>query len=180
MDGKLQNMQNKRTFLVAIVIFLIPVTLMLLACRNPTGGFTDDGNGSGNTPPGQPPPDSGGSEVIVTPWTPPIAPTTFTVSFETNGGSSVANITGNPTILSAPEVPTWAGFVFTGWFTNPGLTGDRVTFPLILTSNITLYARWSSSIPVATAGDLDAIRNNLSGHFVQIADIDLGAAPWNP
>ncbi|MDA3837901.1 MAG: hypothetical protein PF574_02850 [Candidatus Delongbacteria bacterium] len=32
---------------------------------------------------------------------------------------------------------------------------------------------------VATATDLDNIRNYLESSFIQTADIDLGVAPWN-
>jgi len=32
---------------------------------------------------------------------------------------------------------------------------------------------------VATAAQLDDVRNHLDAHFLQIADIDLGVAPWN-
>ncbi|SHJ26919.1 The GLUG motif-containing protein [Geosporobacter subterraneus DSM 17957] len=32
---------------------------------------------------------------------------------------------------------------------------------------------------VATAGQLDKVRNYLDKHFIQVADIDLGVAPWN-
>jgi putative cell wall-binding protein len=34
-------------------------------------------------------------------------------------------------------------------------------------------------IPVYTAADLNNVRNNLSGHFIQMANIDLGGSPWS-
>jgi putative cell wall-binding protein len=37
----------------------------------------------------------------------------------------------------------------------------------------------ATPIPVYTAEDLSNVRNNLSGHYIQMADIDLGTAPWN-
>ena len=147
MDDKQKNMQNKRAFLAAIIVFLTLVTLLFLACRNPAGGLPDAG-------------------------------ITFTVSFETGAGDPIADMTSAPTVSELP-VPTRVDHVFTGWFKDPLLNGDRVTFPLTLTSDITVHARWSFGIPVATAADLDDIRGYLSGHFVQIADIDLGVAPWN-
>ncbi len=49
-----------------------------------------------------------------------------------------------------------------------------------------LYAQFSGGsgteanpYQVATAADLNNVRNYLSSHFIQIADIDLGVAPWN-
>ena len=37
----------------------------------------------------------------------------------------------------------------------------------------------ATPIPVYTAADLNNVRNNLSGHYIQMADIDLGTDPWN-
>ena len=93
------------------------------------------------TPPALPPPPP------PPPPTPPPAPapTYFTVTFNSNGGTTIppyVNITPNTTI-SRPTAPSKRGYIFDGWFADSGLTrpwnfpSDRVN------GNITLYARWS-------------------------------------
>jgi len=83
---------------------------------------------------------------------PPVAPappaaTTFTVTFNSNGGSTVppyVNVRSNSTINPPPN-PARSGFVFVGWYRDSALNNmwnfpsDRVT------GNITLFARWTSA-----------------------------------
>lgn len=68
----------------------------------------------------------------------------YTVSFEENGGSTVADITqaSGTTIATAP-VSTRAGYTLEGWYTDAGLT-NKVTFPYMLSSSVTLYANWTA------------------------------------
>ena len=75
-----------------------------------------------------------------------VAPTYYTVSFDSQGGSSVEPLTaigGNS--IPVPNAPTKEGFSFAGWykdarFTDPWNFGtDKVT------ENITLYAKWTES-----------------------------------
>lgn len=68
----------------------------------------------------------------------------YTVKFETNGGSSVGDISGlanEPIILPAP--PTKANSVFAGWYTDKELTEyfNKKCF----SANLTLYAKWVPS-----------------------------------
>jgi putative cell wall-binding protein len=50
-----------------------------------------------------------------------------------------------------------------------GAAGSETTYPKIAADPIYIY----------TAAELNAVRNNLSGHFIQMADIDLGGSPWS-
>lgn len=70
------------------------------------------------------------------------APTEYTVTFNSNGGSTVANITktSGQTLGTLP-VPTKAGSTFIGWFSDSNLT-QAVTASTAVTSNMTLYAKW--------------------------------------
>ncbi len=72
--------------------------------------------------------------------------TTFTVKFETNGGSEIANktVTRNGK-LAEPEVPTKNGYNFIGWFTDDELT-TAYDFDMVVTKNFTLYAKWDGGI----------------------------------
>lgn len=67
---------------------------------------------------------------------------TYTVTFNTNGGSAVDSQTivdnGTATI---PTAPTKDGYVFAGWYTDTACTGEY-DFSGVVTKNITLYAKW--------------------------------------
>jgi uncharacterized protein (TIGR02145 family)/uncharacterized repeat protein (TIGR02543 family) len=67
----------------------------------------------------------------------------FTVSFESNGGSAVASqkIAYNGYVREL-VVPTKPGFVFAGWFSNQSLT-TSFDFTTAITSPRTLYAKWN-------------------------------------
>ena len=66
---------------------------------------------------------------------------TYTIKFEANGGSSIADISGiaNEQIV-LPTPPTRAGSVFGGWYTDAKLS-NRFNAQKF-SSNITLYAKW--------------------------------------
>ena len=82
-----------------------------------------------NTPP-PPPPSSGGGAI------------TFTVTFDSNGGSAVAKATVNSGEKAAkPANPTKEGFKFMEWYSDADLT-TAYDFNAVVTKNITLYAMW--------------------------------------
>ena len=74
---------------------------------------------------------------------------TYTVSFNTNGGSPVASqsVLYNGT-ATAPAAPTKAGSTFAGWYADAGLT-SAFTFGTSISGNVTLYVNWT---PVPTYG----------------------------
>lgn len=66
----------------------------------------------------------------------------YTVTYETNGGSRVeSQEVKTGTLITAPREPTISGRYFAGWYTDTTYQ-TQVTFPLEVTSDITLYARW--------------------------------------
>lgn len=68
------------------------------------------------------------------------SPVTYTVTFDTDGGSDVPSQTiesGNT--ATQPEDPIKEGYTFNGWVDN---NGDPFDFDTPITSNITLYADW--------------------------------------
>ncbi len=69
----------------------------------------------------------------------------FTVKFVTNGGEEIESISvlKNGT-ADAPKIPEKEGFVFDGWFTDKTLTVPYY-FTEKVTSDITLYARWTKN-----------------------------------
>jgi len=85
------------------------------------------------------------------------ANTSFTVTFNNNGGagSLAAETDNSPTALSLFSTGTMtdAGFHFTGWNTNANGVGgtayaDGATYPF--TSSVTLYAQWAANVGTAT------------------------------
>ena len=67
----------------------------------------------------------------------------YTITFDSNGGSSVTSITQNyNTAVTAPTAPIKAGYVFGGWYTDVGLT-QAYTFSTMPAANIKLYAKWT-------------------------------------
>lgn len=87
---------------------------------------------------------AGPVEPPVTPVTPviPSRPTTYTLSFETNGGSAIEAVTANANqeVFLASFVPTCEGKTFYGWFTEAELTNkvDKIA----LSKDTTVYAFW--------------------------------------
>lgn len=66
----------------------------------------------------------------------------YTISFESNGGTSVSAITQNyATSVTAPEAPSKNGYTFAGWYSNASLT-SKYTFATMPSEDITLYAKW--------------------------------------
>lgn len=75
--------------------------------------------------------------------TPP--PATYTVAFDSNGGSFVASQTVDKNSLATrPTDPTRSGYTFDGWYTAAS-GGQKFNFSTTITENITLYAHWSSN-----------------------------------
>ena len=67
----------------------------------------------------------------------------YTVTFESNGGTTVSAITvesGNT--ITEPTAPTKDGYTFEGWYKETGLTNKWNFGTDKVTGNITLYARW--------------------------------------
>ncbi|HQC55308.1 MAG TPA: InlB B-repeat-containing protein, partial [Clostridia bacterium] len=72
-------------------------------------------------------------------------PVNYTISFEENGGTTVADITqGYGTAVSEPTKPTRTGHTFKNWYSNPGLTDvfnfSGYTMPA---NNVTVYVDWT-------------------------------------
>lgn len=72
----------------------------------------------------------------------------YTVTYNSNGGSSVASGTFavGGSIASAPTPPTRTGYTFAGWSATDG--GSAITFPYTpgVSANITLYGRWNAAV----------------------------------
>ena len=66
----------------------------------------------------------------------------YTISFVSNGGSTVDSITQDyGSAVTAPTKPNWSEKSFVGWFTDSSLTNEY-HFTTMPAENITLYAKW--------------------------------------
>ena len=73
------------------------------------------------------------------------AVSTYTLTFDTNGGSAIDKITkdSGTTIDLAAYKPTRAGYTFAGWFSDKALT--KTVTSVKLTANTTVYAKWTQN-----------------------------------
>lgn len=66
----------------------------------------------------------------------------YTVSFETNGGSVIKDVeVKKDKLLQLPETPIKDGYIFSGWFTDKELS-DAYDIDAKVTKGFTLYAKW--------------------------------------
>jgi uncharacterized repeat protein (TIGR02543 family) len=94
---------------------------------------------------------------------------TFTVTFESNGGSSVAAIEDVElgSTITAPAAPTREGYTFDGWFTESELTNEWDFASDVVIENITLYAKWTE---VAVETDQDKV--DAAFAWLSLGDLD--------
>ena len=96
-------------------------------------------------------------------WT----PNNLTVTYDTQGGSAIANgsTTTGGQIAASPGTPTRAGYSFNGWFTASS-GGTAISFPYThnQTGNFTLYAQWTlASSPTLKPATLSSALSNVNG-----------------
>jgi Listeria/Bacterioides repeat len=72
---------------------------------------------------------------------------TYTVTFDSQGGSSVAGINNvsSDSRISAPTAPTRSGYTFGGWYKELSCSNAWNFTTDTVTGNITLYAKWTYS-----------------------------------
>jgi uncharacterized repeat protein (TIGR02543 family) len=66
----------------------------------------------------------------------------YTVTYNTNGGTNIApsEVPYEGTV-AAPDV-TKAGYTLIGWYLTEDFSGARITFPITVTADVTIYAKW--------------------------------------
>jgi uncharacterized repeat protein (TIGR02543 family) len=90
-------------------------------------------------------------------WT-EIIPDTYTVTFDSQGGSAVSPITGvvSDNTVTLPANPTQSGYTFTGWNTASNGLGSVFDSTTPVTANITVYAQWTEN--PSTTGTVTVIK----------------------
>jgi len=95
-----------------------------------------------------------------------LASPVYTVSFVTNSGSSISDITGYAGSGINP-VSTRFGFKFDGWYLDSGLT-QSVTLSSIPNENTTYYAKWNEDVKTGLIVDANNIDENLTDFPVTV------------
>ena len=91
----------------------------------------------------------------------------FDIKFNSNGGSEVTGMTGikRGSLIQKPADPTLDGYDFLGWYSDIDLT-DKWDFDVdVVTSNLTLYAKWAVVGLTNTLIRLNNIQSYLSMAF---------------
>ena len=77
--------------------------------------------------------------------------TNYTVTFESNGGSSVSSQEiPQGSLVIEPPAPSLTGYTFGGWYADSGLTDPWNFSADTVTGNITIYAKWMPNIYTVT------------------------------
>jgi uncharacterized repeat protein (TIGR02543 family) len=71
-------------------------------------------------------------------------PTEYTVTFDSHGGSAVADLTENEgTQVEEPATPTKTGYTFQGWF-SAETGGTKYPWPHTLNEDLAMHAQWAA------------------------------------
>jgi uncharacterized repeat protein (TIGR02543 family) len=89
----------------------------------------------------------------------PVQATTYTVTFNSQSGSEVASETvADGSKVSKPADPTRDGYTFDGWYKESTYITEWDFATEVVTSNTTLYAKWTSVSTAVTTETLTAVK----------------------
>lgn len=93
---------------------------------------------------------------------------TYTVTFNSKGGSSVSNASANyNTLVTKPDDPTKTGYTFGGWYKEEALTNAWNFTSDKVTADTTLYARWIKVISNSGTTDFPLVDGNAYKEFTK-------------
>ncbi len=120
---------------------------------------------------------SGGTNYVGTGTTQAVGAESYTVTFETNGGSTVTKqVVASGGVAELPsESPTKTGSEFIGWYADSGFSA-KYNFTTPITADTTVYARWwdATGFVLAdgkTVGETAGSNVFVSGRTVDIAKL---------
>jgi len=105
----------------------------------------------------------------------------YTITFETDGGSSVAPITADfNSIVTAPLDPTKEFYIFEGWYADAEFTTEYL-FTNMPAANITVYAKWTFDqyFTVLSVADFKALDPEDSEHHFVSGVVLIGGVDIN-
>ena len=109
---------------------------------------------------------------------------TFTVTFNSQGGSNVAAIkkVAAGENITKPEDPTKEGSDFDGWYKEAACTNAWDFAKDVVTSDVTLYAKWEKKGTINAQVQNGALYNNLVDEVRAVSGFDVETTPpewWN-
>ena len=111
---------------------------------------------------------------VVLSGSPSAAKASYTVTFNSNGGSAVkAQTVKNGAKASKPADPTKSGYLFKGWYSDKSLT-KAFNFNSTVRSNLTLYAKWEKKAAYTVTFDSNG------GSAVKAQSVSSGARASKP
>ena len=151
----------KRNKKIIIATLLSAATVAAVSCRKndtPTDSTQSESSGSEESKKSEESssesknPSSDSSQGSTPSSSTPVDPVkTYTVTFNSNGGSSISSLSINEgSLIAKPEDPVKDNYNFNGWYSDENCT-TIFDFATKVNSNITLYAKWTEkSTPVVT------------------------------
>jgi uncharacterized repeat protein (TIGR02543 family) len=119
---------KKKWNVIGIIIMVMMIGLLLAGCENPSSSGSKD--------------DDDKDEVVM-----------YTVTFDSNGGSSVSDKTvESGGTISLPAEPTKAGYDFRGWYSDNNTFATAFTSSTTVNSDITVYAKWIKVYEIGDTG----------------------------
>jgi len=123
------------------------------------------------------------------PVTVAVAYTTYTVTFNSMGGTAVSPMSGVAygNTITAPAAPTSSYGAFVNWYSDSGRTTLFNFGTDIVTDNITLYAKWNAAYSIGATGPGGGIifygdemgftmtDNNSTAYYLEAAPADMGS-----
>jgi uncharacterized repeat protein (TIGR02543 family) len=108
--------------------------------------------------------------------------TTYTVTFDSNGGSNVAAVIGITygSTITLPPNPTKTDHDFVGWFIDNGMFQNEFTSSTVISSDLTVYAKWD---PIILLTYTVAFDSNGGSNVAAVIGITYGSTitlPPNP
>jgi len=108
-------------------------------------------------------------------WT----PTIYSILYESNGGSSVAQQSAAYySTVYLPEAPSKAGFLFNGWYNEDFTVEYGESFRV--TGNTVIYAMWIESRAITSAEELKAMAKDPTANYHLACDINMNGETWTP
>jgi uncharacterized repeat protein (TIGR02543 family) len=142
-----------------IILMIMIVGFVMIGCDNPSGGGKDKDIPIIDTP-------------INNGDNPPADAVTYTVTFDSNGGSAVDAIPVEPgNTITLPAEPTKIGYEFSDWYTDNGTFTNQFTASTTISADITVYANWT--IAKLSTAKWTEILSNIDDYLTGDGELDL-------
>lgn len=95
----------------------------------------------------------------------------YSVTFENNDGTGSKNVVKvlQDTTVTQPDVPTWTGHSFLGWYSDEGLT-TAWDFNTAVDHNMTLYAKWNFTVTISGNGNGQEVSTVTADYGTKISE----------